>query len=349
MTIRVVVVEDSPTARALLLAILASEPELEVVAEATDGQQAIELAKRLRPDVMTIDLHLPGMDGLEAIRRIMMETPTPIVVVSASVRARDIAASMDALRAGALTALPKPSGLDAPDFAEQSRQITTTVKAMSEVRVVRRWPKQRLAPRRERPLTTRSPGLIAVAASTGGPAALYRIFSELPARLAVPILVVQHISQGFSAGLVQWWSSASALPIKIAQAGEKLAPGTIYVAPDAMHLGVSERGRLLLSQAPPIEGHRPSATFLFDSAAKVYGPEVAALILTGMGRDGVDGLRAVHERGGYVIAQDQESSIVFGMPGSAIREGLADAVLPLPSIAAHVASLVGEVPLGVSR
>lgn len=339
MPIRVVVAEDSPTARALLVAILSADPELLVVGESTDGADTVRLASRLRPDVMTVDLHMPQMDGLEAIRRIMRDAPTRIVVVSNSIGAHDVAASMEALRAGALTALPKPAGPDAADFAEQSRQLIATVKAMAEVKVVRRWASSRPGAPPSTSSAFQKAGVLVIAASTGGPAALHRVLSELRSA-SVPILIVQHIALGFLPGLVEWWSTASPLPIRIAEHGMRLVPRTVYVAPDGYHLALADRNTCRLVDSPPIGGHRPSANVLFESAARVYGAETVALIMTGMGRDGVDGLHHVHDAGGHVIAQDEASSIVFGMPGAAVQAGVARETLPLADIAPRLSSLI---------
>ncbi len=341
MRARVVVVDDSPTARALLVAILTQDPELEVVGEAADGAGAVALAQRLKPDVMTIDLHMPGLGGLDAIRRIMNESPTPIVVVSASIEPDDVTSSIKALEAGAVTALPKPPGVDATDFAERSRQLAATVRAMAEVKVVRRWrsaPPVAVVP----PSLGGKPAVVAIAASTGGPAALYRIFSELPAACDAPILVVQHITPGFLSGLVEWWSSGSAARIKVAEPGETLVAGTIYVAPDGNHLGLANRYTIEISCLPAIGGLRPSATFLFQSVARLYGSGVLALMLTGMGRDGVDGLFSVRAAGGRVVAQDEESSVVFGMPGAAAQAGLVNLMLPLEGIGSCLGRLLSH-------
>jgi len=341
MTIRVVVVEDSPTARALLVAILQGDPEFTIVGEAANGEQAIALARRLLPDVMTVDVHMPGLNGLDAIRRIMSETPVPIVVVSATIEGRDVASSLEALQAGAVTALPRPPGPSAPDFAEKSRQLVLTVKAMSEVKVVRRW-RTSPPPPVAAQLLRKRPEILAIAASTGGPAALHRVLGALPAECPVPILIVQHISPGFLPGLVEWWNTATALSVKIATHRERLKAGTIYVAPDAGHLGLLDRDTIEISSHAPIGGHRPSGTFLFDAVAKHHGSSALGLILTGMGRDGVDGLRALRELGGYVIAQDEDTSVVFGMPGAAQKAGFVNLMLPLDSIASHLASVLGN-------
>jgi two-component system chemotaxis response regulator CheB len=181
--------------------------------------------------------------------------------------------------------------------------------------------------------------IVAVAASTGGPAALQQILSELPADFCLPILVVQHIGSGFVDGLVEWLNSVCSLHVKRATDGELLSPHTVYVAPDDKHLGVSGRSRIVLSQAGQIDGFRPSATFLFESVARAFGASAVHVILTGMGRDGVAGLQVARQCQGTILAQDQASSVVFGMPGAAIDAGLADCVLPLPSIADQLITL----------
>jgi two-component system chemotaxis response regulator CheB len=183
---------------------------------------------------------------------------------------------------------------------------------------------------------------VAIATSTGGPAALQRLLSDLPATFPLPILIVQHITPGFTAGLVSWLGDTTPFRVKLAQEGEPLTPGTVYLAPDDVHLGAGGRGgAVALSDATAIGGFRPSGTFLFESLARAYGPAVLALILTGMGDDGVAGLRAVREAGGYVIAQDERTSIVFGMPGAAVAAGLATLVLPLEAIAPRLVALAG--------
>ncbi len=341
--IRVLVAEDSTTARELLVEILQADPEVQVVGWAKDGIEALELTRRLRPDVVTMDVQMPRMDGFEATKRIMVEAPTPIVIVSASLDGREVAVSMHALRAGALTVLEKSAGPHAADFDEARRRFVQTVKAMAQVKVVRRWPERPLEGRLpERPPAragVRARG-VAIAASTGGPAALHRLLSELPGEFPVPILVVQHMAHGFVGGLAAWLNSTSLLTVKVAENGEPLAPRTVYLAADDRHLGVSGRGTAILSHAPPVEGFRPSGTVLFESVAQAFGASAVALILTGMGQDGVDGLKAVRQAGGHVIAQDEGSSVVFGMPGAAVAAGLVDVALPLDAMASRLIEIV---------
>lgn len=328
--LRIVVAEDSPTARRLLVEILRADPALEVVGEARDGLEAVELTQRLRPSLVTMDIQMPRMDGLDATRRIMTEVPTPVVVVSTLVE-RDIQTSMAALRAGALAVLQKPVGPESPDFDAESRRLRDTLKAMAEVKVVRRWP-DRVAVRPsvvEPPAASTRPSIVAMAASTGGPAALHRILSELPADFPVPILVVQHIALGFGQGLAQWLGTASALPVKVAEDGEPLSPGHVYLAPDDRHLGVTPQRLVEVSNAAPVQGFRPSANWLFRAVTRAYGPASLAVVLTGMGQDGLDGVRALHQAGGRVLAQDEASSVVYGMPAVVVGASLAHEVVPL--------------------
>jgi len=344
--IRILVAEDSVTVREMLAAILQSDPEIRIAGVAKDGLEAVEMAKALRPDLITMDIWMPKLDGFEATKRIMAETPTPIVIVSAVVDRNGVEVSMQALRVGALAVARKPAHAGSPEFEAGSRQLIATVKAMAEVKVVRRWPDRPSSPVIGDPPAAiaslgarRRPRVVAVAASTGGPAALHRLFSELPPAFPLPILVVQHIADGFVEGFAGWLNATSALRVKLAEPGEALAPKTVYVAPDNRHLGVSSRSEIMLSAAPPVDGFRPAASFLFESVAKAFGTSALAIILTGMGRDGVEGLKAVRAAGGAIVAQDEASSTVFGMPGAAIAAGLPDVVLPLVAVAPHIVAL----------
>ncbi len=343
--IRVLVVDDSPTARALLVEILRADPEVQVIGEAKDGQEGVELAGRLRPDLVTMDVRMPRLDGFAATKEIMIASPTPIVIVTSSFGSREVDLAMQSLRAGALAVLRKPPGPESPAFEEAAHKLLTTVKAMAHVKVVRHW--GAAGPARAPPDAPHPPPrlgrrdtLVAIATSTGGPAALHRLLSRLPHDFPAPVLAVQHNAPGFMHGLVAWLGGGCGLTVKVAEQGEPLRPGTVYLAPDDRHLGVAPAGTVLLSPAPPVGGFRPSGTFLFESAARARGSSVVALILTGMGDDGVDGLRAVRQAGGHVIAQDEATSVVWGMPGSAVAAGLADSVLPLDSIALRLTELV---------
>ncbi|RKG61906.1 chemotaxis-specific protein-glutamate methyltransferase CheB [Corallococcus sp. AB011P] len=343
--LRILVAEDSPTARRLLVEILRTDPALTVVGEARDGLEAVELCQRLQPNLVTMDIQMPRMDGLDATRRIMTEVPTPVVVVSTLVE-RDIQTSMAALRAGALAVLQKPVGPESPDFEADSRRLRDTLKAMSQVKVVRRWPDRAATPQPPLESTptpgTRPPAVLAMAASTGGPAALYRILSDLGGRDTPPppILLVQHIALGFGSGLATWLGTATKLRVKVAEDGEPLTPGTVYLAPDDKHLGVTTDHRAQVSGAAPIQGFRPSANWLFRSVARAYGQTALAVVLTGMGQDGLDGIRDLHQAGGRVIAQDEATSVVYGMPAVVVGANLAHEVLPLGQIARRLLALM---------
>jgi two-component system chemotaxis response regulator CheB len=348
--IRVLIVDDSPTARALLRSILEQDNastdaarRFVVVGEAVDGAEGVRLTAELRPDVVTMDILMPGLDGFAATKEIMIATPTPIVVVSSTlVGTEEARSAVLALRAGAVAVLRRPPGPGDPGFEGEALRLVETLRAMADVKVVRHWRPKAPAgerPRRE-PLSRGTLKLVAIAASTGGPAALQRVLSALPATFPVPILIVQHITPGFTAGLCAWLDGVCSLHVKLAEPGETIRPHTVYVAPEERHLGLSAPGVLSLSGADPVEGFRPSGSFLFESVARVYGGAATAVILTGMGADGVAGLRALKRAGGRVIAQDRETSVVFGMPGAAVEAGLVDVVAPIDQIAERLMDLV---------
>jgi two-component system chemotaxis response regulator CheB len=344
--VRVLVAEDSVTARELLVEMLRSDPEIEVAGEAKNGVEAVEMTRRLRPSVVTMDIRMPTMDGFEATRQIMVEVPTPIVIVSANYNSHDVETSMHALRLGALALLPKPPGPGAPDFDDQRKRFAQTIKAMSAVKVVRRWADPTVA--KPPPIATGRTGrprVVAIAASTGGPAALARILSELPVHFPLPVLIVQHIAKGFAEGLAGWLNTTGSLRVKVAEDGEPLLARTVYVAPDDRHLGVADRSKLAVSAAAPVGGFRPSGTFLFESVARVFGPSAVGVILTGMGEDGVAGLASIRRAGGAVLVQDEATSIVYGMPGAAVAAGLGDTTIPLGAIAWRL----GELAVGPSE
>jgi two-component system chemotaxis response regulator CheB len=342
-SIRVLVVDDSPTTRMLLVSILESDPQFRVIGEATNGAQAIEKALTLRPDLISMDIHMPVVDGLEATKEIMRESPTPIIIVSASAVPSDVALALSATRAGALTVVEKPGDPQSPDFERQRDQLLSMARAMAGVKVVRGLGSYR-ATRSRYPFAGQGAGkirLVAIGTSTGGPAALHRIFLDVGRNIPVPVVVVQHMAHGFMAGLVDWLGTNGGLKVALASDGDSLANGVVYLAPDDSHLGVTADGRATLFHGPPIGGFRPAADHLFDSCSRAFGPSVLAVTLTGMGRDGVDGLRTVKASGGYVLAQDEPTSIVYGMAQEAVDAGLVDEVLPLDRIGSRIRELVG--------
>jgi two-component system, chemotaxis family, protein-glutamate methylesterase/glutaminase len=339
MAIRVLLVDDSPTARTLLEEVLTHDPDFAIVGRGKDGVEAVELTARLQPSIVVIDIHMPRLDGIAATRRIMRESPTPIVVVSAADNMDDVKLALEATRAGALSACRKPGAMSSPSFEAEAKRLRDMVRLMSGVKVVGHTASAEHGRSRAVVAGALQPRIIAIAASTGGPAALHRILSALPAGFGAPILVAQHIAAGFVNGLVSWLDAASPLRVKVAELGELLEPGTVYFAPDERHLG-SAGARVIVSDAPPVARFRPSATFLFESVAMAHGADALALILTGMGDDGVAGLRAIRKRGGRILGQDEASSVVFGMPGVAAAQGLVDAVVPLDEMPATLTRLL---------
>ncbi len=345
--IRVLIVDHSPALRHLTRNILEGDPELRVVGEAGNGQAALALCDQLQPDIVTMDVRTLQADGYLAIRRIMAESPRPIVVLADTGSDPDLTNGFKALEAGALMVVGKPHGLPGSD-AEADKFIAQ-VKAMAGVKVVRRrwWlfgqkeqrTRNRGLVRSPLPLV-RKPQLIAMGASTGGPLALQGILGQLPGDLPVPVVVVQHISRGFVSGLACWLDTTTPLRVKVAESGEPLRPGTVYLAPDDRHLLVTQDHIVRLEASPPVDGHRPSVTALFQSVAQSYGAAAVGVLLTGMGSDGAWGLKALHDAGAHTIAQDEGSSIVFGMPQRGIALGVAHEVWPLEQIAGRLNELV---------
>jgi two-component system chemotaxis response regulator CheB len=339
--LRILIVEDSATVRGLLTAILQSDPELKVVGTAANGEEGLRQALALKPDLITMDIRMPVMDGIEATQRIMTECPTPIVVLSAVADMPDAQVTFDAIQAGALEVMQKPVGINHADFETIRERLVRTVKLMAEVKVVRRHSRRVTAPMPP-PLTgLHSPStLLVIGASTGGPAALNTVLRGLPADFPLPIAIVQHMSTGFLPSLLTWLQHGARLRLQIATDGQLLAPGDVYFAPDDRHLVLESQGRLALSAAPPVSHVRPSATVLFKSAAAVYGSHVTGLLLTGMGDDGALGLKAIRDQGGLTLAQDEASSVVYGMPKVAAEIGAVERVLRLERIAPALMSLL---------
>jgi two-component system chemotaxis response regulator CheB len=329
-------------ARELLVSILQNAPDFQVIATARNGVEAVRLTKRLQPDVIAMDVYMPEMDGLEATRRIMAETPRPIVMVSASFNKNESKLSFDALQSGALSILEKPTIYDPP---EAHKFLIDQLRLMSEVKVVRRWNRAPQTPSLAQPTAFARNGktkiqLLAIASSTGGPGVLTKILSALPADFSVPILIVQHIMSGFSSGLASWLNQLVPLEVRLAQNTDKPQPGQVLIAPDNNHMLVNSKGLVSLSQEPPQNGLRPAANYLFNSVAEVYGATAIGIILTGMGGDGAEGLLTLRETGAHTIAQDEASCVVFGMPAVAIELGAAEQILPADKIAAAIMELV---------
>ncbi len=343
-TIRVLVVDDSQTMRDILKNMLHGAAGIQVVGTARDGLEAIELTASLRPDVITMDIRMPRLNGLEATRQIMSSTPTPIIVVANNIYEAEINIAFNATIAGALTVVEKPHGLDAASYDTVRQQIITTIQLMADVQVVALAPHEQaashpVAPPRDSFKPTTPCELIAITASAGGPGVLREILQCLPADFSIPIIIVQHIARGFGQGFAHWLNSLTPLPVSLAQSGEALVPGHVLLAPEDRHLILTPGNIVQLVQAEPVNGQRPSATRLFESLAAVYGPAAVGVILSGMGDDGVAGLERLHAAGGHVIAQSEDSCVVPGMPKTAMARGIVDRVLTPGEIAAAMLQL----------
>jgi len=338
------IVEDSLVVRRLLAHIVSRDPRLTLAAAVGSAEEALRELPRIRPDVISMDIRLPGMDGLDATRRIMAEQPTPIVVIADSVEDASLRISMNALRAGALSVVEKPVGMETGGYERVAETICTQLYIMSQVPVIRRRatlsaPPRVTRPQRTEPLPGQRPGILAIAASTGGPPALAQVLGALPADFPLPILVVQHMGSAFMEGFAAWLNGLLPFPVGLAQEGERPRPGRAYVAPGDRHLLLAPNGLLRVSAEKPLGGQRPSATLLFRSVAEVAGARGLGVLLTGMGEDGAQGLAELREAGGLTITEHESTAVVYGMPAAAVRLGGSSLSLPLPLIGPRLAHL----------
>jgi len=331
--LRVLLVDDSPSVRAVLKRFFSWTEDIEVVGEAADGQAGVDLVCQLEPDVVLMDLVMPGMDGYAATERIMEIRPTPIVVLSARANRNQMRIAFEAMRRGAVEVLAKP------EDTTSWRQLAETLPDMVRTAAAARPEPQRKKRVRPRPVEVASRALrwIGIGASTGGPAALRELFEALPDQFPMTILVVQHITTGFEAGLADWLNREFVPDVRLAEDGEEVHPGTVRLAPGDAHLTLAPGGILRLDRiSPPRSGHRPSADALFASMARTAPSLSAGVILTGMGADGVEGLLALHDAGGLTIAQDAASCVVHGMPRVAVERGAAELELTPAQIARYL-------------
>ncbi len=342
-TIKVLIVEDSITAQVLLKQILGQDPDIQIIGLAKDGIQALEFMRHHTPDLITMDLHMPVMDGLVTTRRIMETKPVPIVICSGSWNSANKADAFDYIEAGAVAALEKPQRISSPDYDELCKELIQTVKLMSEIKVVKRFPasssSDRHSPRNDQ---DDHPGirLVAIGASTGGPPVLKTIVSALPKDFSVPIVIVQHIAKGFLQGLADWLDSSSELAVSVAKNGEEVLPGHCYLAPDGCEMGVSRPRLVHLTAQKNTHFACPSASYLFRSASINFGWQSIGILLSGMGRDGAEELVLMKQKGATTIAQDKESCVVYGMPGAAVKLHGATYILPPEKIAPTVERIV---------
>jgi two-component system chemotaxis response regulator CheB len=346
--IRLLIVEDSKTVQQALVEIFNTDPDIRVIGIAANGEEAVNAAMTLKPDVITMDVNMPGMDGFEATRAIMSGCPTPVVIVTGKMDPRDSATLFRVMEAGALMITAKPFPPGHPEHDESVRELIKTVRLMSEIKVVRRmFPRETRGPLSIAPTPQIIPELphagiriVAIGASTGGPPLLQSILSSLPPDFMAPVAIVQHMSKGFTGDFVNWLNQSSRLPVELATDGRHMSAGRVYVAPDGFQMRVAPGDRIILSEDPPENGQRPSVSCLFRSVATVYGRSAAGVLLTGMGADGAQELKAMLDKGGITIAQNRESSVVFGMPGEAVRINAAEHVLAPYEIIALLIRLV---------
>jgi two-component system chemotaxis response regulator CheB len=348
--VRVLIVEDSAFMRKVLHDIIVADPTMEVVGQGRDGREGVSLAESLQPDVITMDVNMPRLDGLQATELIMTQNPRPIVIVSSESR-DGTASTLRALELGAVDFVPKPvNGIDL-DMRTVGEELRRKLKMAAKVRVVRTATLSRLAnvgARGPIPRVVPSNGgappavgagrfpVILIAASTGGPATVMDVVSRLPKDLHAAVVVVLHMPASFTHQYSVQLAEVSALRVKDAEHNEIVQPGTIYVCPGSHHLRFAGSGRIALDNSDRIGGYRPCADVALETAAQYLGPMLVSVILTGMGNDGAKGVKAVKEAGGYVIAQDEATSVIFGMPAEAIKTGAVDEVLALDHVPAAI-------------
>lgn len=349
--IRVLIAEDSLVVSKLLASILSSDPNILVVGIARDGAEAKKAAKDLDPDVITMDIHMPVMDGVEATKQIMAYSPKPILILSSSIFAKGPGAEevFRALQYGAVDVMEK-NLFEGDHVDEQAKNnLIARVKMLSRVKVITH-PLAKFEGIRKSPapgFTTVPPGgvgrrIVGIASSTGGPQALSHILSTLPMNYPVPIVIVQHISAGFASSFVEWLNTKSMIPVKAAENDEAVSPGHCYVSPHGVQMRVTREGKINLADGPPVCGECPSGTVLLQSLAAVYGARALGVILSGMGRDGAEGIKAIHDARGLTIAQDEKTCAIYGMPAAAVELEAVDEILPLPNIAARIVKWLKE-------
>ncbi len=354
--IRVLLVDDSSFMRKVLHAIVSADPQMEVVGQAKDGNEAIAMAQSLRPDVITMDINMPHLDGLQATEQIMSQNPRPIVIVSSETR-DGAASTLVALELGAIDFISKPSsGIDL-DMNSVGADLNRKLKMAAKVHVVRTATRSKAhagAAHRSAPPAPSAEGtgsaaaagsrfpLVVIAASTGGPAAVMRLAPNLPKDLPAAVVLVQHMPASFTSQYAIQLADAAEIAVKEAAANEALAPGILYVCPGSHHLRISPKGRIVLDSGARISGYRPCADVAMETAAGWAGPMTTGVVLTGMGNDGSRGAQAIYSAGGTVLVQDEATSVIFGMPAEVIKTGFVSQVLPLDQIAAAIEKRVRQ-------
>jgi two-component system chemotaxis response regulator CheB len=334
---KVLIVEDSIFIQKILARIIESDSGLQVAGIAKNGKVAVDMARNLRPDVITMDIRMPVMDGFQATRLIMSENPIPILVVSSSVNDEDLKISFNAIQAGALDIMEKPRGHLSGDYLEIGRDLIHKIRLISEIRVFRH-----IMPKRPGVMVMPPKGIektrsraLAIGASTGGPSALFQILTSFDRDFPVPVFVTLHISEGFGKGCAEWIRRNSRVDVRVPVDGEHIQPGTVYFAPDDRVMRTVSRNFISVD-AEKMNRRSMPINVMMESFAEVWGPGAVGVLLTGMGDDGARGMKNIRDGGGRTIAQDEETSVVFGMPREAIALGAADSVLPLERIPTQI-------------
>jgi two-component system chemotaxis response regulator CheB len=372
--IKVLVADDSPLVREILKDMISGERDLQLVGEAVNGREAVILTQRLRPDIITMDVMMPVMNGLEAVEEIMAYTPTPILIFSSVLDDKEMDVAFNAIARGALDVMEKPKVPGERQFDRIRAELLGKLRLLARIRVISHLrgkhkpaparaaaesappPENRRAEGRPRERLKPEPAegeessefpplplpsgrvkrrLVAVGASTGGPKALVQIFRRIPRAFPVPVLTVQHIAPSFAPGLVAWLNRESPLTVVLAKDKSTPEPGMVYIAPTGVHI-ILERGLIRFSDGAPVHSCRPAVDVLFQSVAAGVGEQAVGVLLTGMGHDGAQGLKAIHDRRGFTLVQDEKTSVIFGMPKSAIDLGAADEVVSLPEMPAAI-------------
>ena len=345
--ISVLIVEDTLVAQQLLKGIVLSDDRFELMGMAVNGKEAFEFVNKFHPDVVSMDISMPVMDGVEATRQIMRECPVPVVIVSSYYQSSEIEMAMKVMQAGAVSIIPRPLGPGHPKFSQSSQQYLNTLLLMSEIKVVKRRNDTPIQPKTAQivqPAVYIKPDMeykvLAIGASAGGPEGLTTILSGLPIDFPLPVFIVQHIDSHFSEGFATWLSGYSKLPVVVPVNGQKMVSGTVYLPPGDHHLMVAKNRTITVTKDLPTKGLRPSVSVLFKSIANVFGANSVAVLLSGMGKDGAAELKQLFDLGAFTIVQDEASSLVFGMPGEAVKLGAACKILAPPDIVSEINRLI---------
>ena len=353
--IRVLLAEDSATSRVLLRSLIEMQSDMVVAGEAVNGQEAVQLVAKLKPDVVVMDVHMPRLNGVEATKAIMQDTPCPIIIASGRVNTQEHPLAFAAMQAGALKVMAKPAEAKRETITQVAQEFTDVLRTFAGVKVIRHYSSSRNVsvskpPRADKvpssprealpvrgatlPAISSETAIVAIGTSTGGPPALAAIFEKLPAEFSLPVLVTQHITKGFTDGFATWLDGCTALTVRVAKEGDALRPATVLVAPDERHLEVTSALRVRLTEEPPYRGQRPSVNRMFQSLARYAGSRTLAVVMTGMGDDGAQGAAAVETAGGKVLVQQPSTAVVSSMPHEAHNACTDAQALTLEEIAA---------------